>query len=850
VDQLRIAFESVLGPVRIGSYNFLYNGNYLLPGDVLPVFSQSDGEIPIIYVVHSRLYAPACRDTGIILSSPHSGAADTFAKICSVNVEVDIHGFVANVCIKQVIRNDTGNPMTAVYRFPMDSSACVYSMVITCGDAVTKAIVMDRSKAQAEYNAAVSAGKGAYMASESGQSEDVYVYNMGNILPATSVEVALSYTTTLTDAGVFALPAKLVQRYVNTPDGAVPWDRWRQEATVPYGSDYPQNIRVTFDRSTVFAVSCGNVVDKTDRLAVVNINGLTEDFVVTSAISEDATPFISCEVDTETDTAAVMITLHPNLDNMPFASRTAMEYWFIMDCSGSMTGPKIVNARNALQACLRSLPAESHFQIVTFGDSFKVLFKDGPVPYGDDSMEEADTFIADMGATMGGTEILSPLVHAFARGSTRPRQIFLFTDGEVSNTRVIVDKCQEEYFANGIRVFTFGIGTTASKALVEGIATATCAGFEIIRNEEDLSAAVVRQLKRSVTNALSSFTVEWGTDLTNRLVFPTSSLQRVMYSGSRALLFGVFHKASTLCDIIGGPITVTACGPDGDLSWPLTISLEYASAGRCLHSMAAKGRIQALEHSPISADVKRAEIVAISTQMNVLSKYTSFLGIEDRPEWVKRLTVSTPAPDFFSTIQTASGYGYARPLRKSKEKKGNTFTTYGSHADTSDEDDYEEDDNYVRRRQRMGKTVSPAVASCGIVQKMKDVFSRKPAPSEKMAGAIASNRKSVPIPDVSSKQQVLNEILAAQKANGCWKHSLKLLQSLLLVDIYKSVASGKMGDADPDEIMTCLVVAFLEQHLSMYEAVWCMVAEKATTWLLKSGIPQADIDIIKSLVFV
>ena len=54
----------------------------------------------------------------------------------------------------------------------------------------------------------------------------------------------------------------------------------------------------------------------------------------------------------------------------------------------------------------------------------------------------------------------------------RRDQVFLLTDGEVSNTDAVVQLCKRQHDATGARVFTFGIGADVSHALVKGAATA------------------------------------------------------------------------------------------------------------------------------------------------------------------------------------------------------------------------------------------------------------------------------------------------------------------------------------------------------------------------------------------
>ncbi len=52
------------------------------------------------------------------------------------------------------------------------------------------------------------------------------------------------------------------------------------------------------------------------------------------------------------------------------------------------------------------------------------------------------------------------------------RQVFLLTDGEVSDTEAVVRLCRQQHSATGARVFSFGIGADVSHALVHGAASA------------------------------------------------------------------------------------------------------------------------------------------------------------------------------------------------------------------------------------------------------------------------------------------------------------------------------------------------------------------------------------------
>ena len=57
-----------------------------------------------------------------------------------------------------------------------------------------------------------------------------------------------------------------------------------------------------------------------------------------------------------------------------------------------------------------------------------------------------------------------------ARNVNVPTQVFLLTDGEVSNTDEVLALCGLHHKDTGARVFTFGIGNDVSHALIRGAA--------------------------------------------------------------------------------------------------------------------------------------------------------------------------------------------------------------------------------------------------------------------------------------------------------------------------------------------------------------------------------------------
>lgn len=142
-----------------------------------------------------------------------------------------------------------------------------------------------------------------------------------------------------------------------------------------------------------------------------------------------------------------------------------------------------------VSVCLR---CSSTFQIVSFGSSYRLLFLEGSRKYDDDSLAFASAALEGMSADMGGTEILAPLQAVFsdAVSGDRARQILVFTDGEVMNTREVVEYCKKQHESTGARVFGFGIGDQVSHALLQGMAAGAGGEAEFVGSGERMEVSV------------------------------------------------------------------------------------------------------------------------------------------------------------------------------------------------------------------------------------------------------------------------------------------------------------------------------------------------------------------------
>ena len=121
----------------------------------------------------------------------------SFVPLKRVNVEATIRSFAADVTITQVFRNDETTPIEAVYCFPIEEQAAIYSFIARIDDREIVAQLKEKKEAQKEYNEALQQGHGAYLLEQDEKSQDNFIINVGALPPSKECKITISYVTEL-----------------------------------------------------------------------------------------------------------------------------------------------------------------------------------------------------------------------------------------------------------------------------------------------------------------------------------------------------------------------------------------------------------------------------------------------------------------------------------------------------------------------------------------------------------------------------------------------------------------------------------------------------------------------------
>jgi Ca-activated chloride channel family protein len=561
--------------------------------------------------------------------------------LAGVSVQADLVGRGARVEVTQVFENQGSASVEAVYRFPLPEGAALAGFRVEVGERVLAGEIEERDRAFERYDQALEAGDGAYLLDE--ERPNVFTLSVGNLNPGAKAVVTLTYVESLEARGAevrFTLPTTISPRYLpaDAPDedGIPAADRIHPEYApdVPYG--FALLVRVHGGRgvasveSPSHAVRC--LLDE-DPLRVELASEsvcMDRDFVLTVRY-RDELPSRAWAVSHRDERFLQVDLTIPEPEAPP--SEVAGELVFLLDCSGSMQGSSIDEARRALEIFLRAVPEAIWFNVYRFGSEFHCLWN-RPRPATPDHVTEALAHLGRVQADLGGTEILAPLRAIYAQEPARgiQRNIVLITDGEVGNESDVVELARSR--PGEIRVFTVGIGHGPNDYLIRQTARASGAVSLAIAPEERIEPKVLELFAKVMAPGIRELRIEGPAG------FEQAPREPTVFPGETMSLFGRWTGPGRV------PESVTVLGRIGDETrgWTVPVSGEAGSLSP-IPQLWAREAIRDLEEGAPRGSRQtgrkqaglRGAVVELSKRYGVVSRETSFVAVEARKEVDKTL---------------------------------------------------------------------------------------------------------------------------------------------------------------------------------------------------------------------
>ena len=113
----------------------------------------------------------------------------------SVRVESTVLGYTARVVSRLDYENEEGNPIEAVFTFPLDESATVVDLAALIDGRKIVGIVKEKGEAQEAYDLAIASGQSAFLM-ESDRRE-IFTVSVGNLPPRKKATVEVTFVMEL-----------------------------------------------------------------------------------------------------------------------------------------------------------------------------------------------------------------------------------------------------------------------------------------------------------------------------------------------------------------------------------------------------------------------------------------------------------------------------------------------------------------------------------------------------------------------------------------------------------------------------------------------------------------------------
>jgi len=555
----------------------------------------------------------------------------------STSADVNIVGVIADVTVNQVYKNEGVNALEAVYTFPASTNAAVYAMEMTIGDRKIIAKIEEKKKAREDYEAAKKAGKRASLLEQ--QRPNVFTMNVANIMPDDEIMVSLKYTEYLSPTdGIyqFVYPTVVGPRYVSKEKeregndfANKPYQREGEAAS--YDFDIKTRITAGMQIQEVVCNTHKTKIDYPEKsTAQINLadsenKGGNRDFVLDYKLSGDQIESGLMLYEGE-DENFFLLMVHPPKrfkdEDIP-----PREFIFINDVSGSMTGHPMDVSKKLMKNLVCNMRPEDRFNVLVFAGASGWL-ADKSLEVSDANIEQAKNFI-DNQRGGGGTNILPALKKAltFPRQYEELSRIFVIvTDGYVTVESEVFDLIRENN--NKANTFVFGIGDGVNRHLIEGMAHVGMGEPFIVMKESEadmvaekfqsyISNPVLTQIQKSFSK-FDAYDIE-------PITVPDVMAERPI------TIFGKYKGNAT------GEISLE--GYAGKNKWKKVYhlgSVQPTEKNEALKYLWARKRIQMLDDYGQTSggsnfEERKKKVTDLGLKYNLLTKYTSFIAIEETP---------------------------------------------------------------------------------------------------------------------------------------------------------------------------------------------------------------------------
>ncbi|TVQ18352.1 MAG: VWA domain-containing protein [Leptolyngbya sp. DLM2.Bin15] len=629
----------------LGLVGLVRHGGNLVTAQTAPAVRSTPGE--------PRMANP---DTSVLggLYVQNEGGSQVFPLI-HTDVQAQVSGNVARVEVTQTFENPFEDPLEAIYVFPLPDEAAVDDMEIRIGDRIIRGEIKPREEAQAIYQQAIDEGRTAGLLEQ--ERANVFTQSLANILPGEQIDVTIRYTESLTFEGAhyeFVFPMVVGPRYIpgpatvtgNTPQ--VPDATRITPPVIPPDQRSGHDIQVTVNLDAGVPItnitSPSHTIQTTSRGRDVHVQLDAADTIPNKDL------ILRYQVMSDRPQATVLTQRHeegghfaayliPAID-YPSTAIVPKDVVFLMDTSGSQMGDPLLKSQELMRRMINGLNPNDTFTIIDFATTTEQLSAT-PLPNTPENRRRAIAYVDQLTAN-GGTELLNGIraVLDFPPAPEgRLRSVVLLTDGYIGNDAEIIAEVQQR-LAPGNRLYSFGVGSSVNRFLLDRLAEAGRGTSQVIRHDEP-SGEVADRFFRQINNpVLTAIEVTWEGEGDAPEIYPSAIPD--LFAEQPLVIFG--RKTDGQSGVLR--IRGTAAG-GVPFDETLAVNFESRPSQGAIAQLWGRARIKDLMNQLYAMETVEGVNAVTQTALayRLLSQYTAFVAVTEEvrvdPDGTRR-TVEVP----------------------------------------------------------------------------------------------------------------------------------------------------------------------------------------------------------------
>jgi len=543
-----------------------------------------------------------------------------------------ITGPIAHVEVTQAWENPNDDPVDGLYVFPLPENAAVTDMTLRIGHRTIQGEMRRREEAHRIYEAARQEGRVAGLLDQ--ERPNLFAQRVANLAPGARVEVVIAFDEEIHCNGPrceFVFPTVVGPRFIplrQTDPGAIdppvvaPGASTRQRFSLVV--DLEPGVPVQRIESPSHAIVVRDQGRYAQRITLSENGGerLNKDFRLSWRVGSDRPELglMAWREPGRTSEPGVFTLMFQPPQDPAETEMQPRELVFVLDCSGSMMGVPLEAAKDVVRRALGAVRPEDTFQIIRFSDSASGLGSRSLSPTRENlrrALEYLDSLRGE-----GGTEMVSGIRAAlgFPADPQRLRIVAFLTDGYIGNEREILAEVARKI--GGARLFSFGIGSSVNRYLLEGLAEEGRGEAAFLGAKESPDQMVERFVERISSPLLTDIRITWR-DVEVMDLVPNQEPD--LFAGQPLILHGRYRRPGT------GAVEVEGFSRGRRRVYRCNVTLpEAAEDHEALGRLWARSRIHQMErqlHDSARPEVVEA-IATLGIRHHLMTAYTSLVAVD------------------------------------------------------------------------------------------------------------------------------------------------------------------------------------------------------------------------------